>query len=279
MHRIGIMQGRLLPPVGGRIQAFPGPGWRREFALAAEIGLQSIELTIETASLGKHPLATSEGRGQLRRLARDSGVALAGLCCDVFMERPLIIASAEAREDAVGILETLMTAAADAELPMIELPLLQANSLARPGAEAAFAPVLARALRRAESAGIDVLLEADLAPEPFAAFLARNEHPRLGVNYDCGNSTYFGFAPESEIAALGPWIRNVHLKDCTRAAYSVPLGEGETEFEVVFKSLARALYRGDFILQAARTGDELATARGYLAFCRRHLARCIVDAA
>ena len=40
---IGIMQGRLVPPVKGRIQAFPSERWRDEFALAQQAGLQAIE--------------------------------------------------------------------------------------------------------------------------------------------------------------------------------------------------------------------------------------------
>lgn len=272
MHRLGIMQGRLLPPVGGRIQAFPGPGWQREFALAAEIGFAAIELTIETASMETHPLLRSGGRAELRRLSRDHGVALAGLCCDVFMETPLVAATAEERGAALSILDALIAAAAEAELPMIELPMLQANSLGPPGAEAAFAPALAHALSRGEVGGVDILLEADLPPAPFTAFLARNRHSRLGVNYDCGNSTYFGFDPDVEIPALAGFIRNVHLKDCTRADYSVPLGQGETRFDAVFGQLAQAGYRGELILQAARQADEVATARQYLSFCRPWLA-------
>jgi hexulose-6-phosphate isomerase len=264
---IGIMQGRLLPPVGGRIQAFPGAGWQREFALAGEIGFRSIELTIETASLETHPVMSERGRAELAALSAAHGVALAGLCCDVFMETPF-------KEPAAApILDRLIAAAAAAGLPMIELPMLGANSLRDEDMQSVFGAVLAPALARAEAAGIDILLECDLAPDALAAFMARNRHTRLGINYDCGNSTWFGFAPEDEIPALARDIRNVHIKDCTRADYSVPLGAGETRFDAVFGLLAQAGYRGDFIVQAARQPDDLAAARDYLAFGKRLVGR------
>jgi sugar phosphate isomerase/epimerase len=143
-------------------------------------------------------------------------------------------------------------------------------------ARSAFAPVLEPALRRAEAAGIDILLECDLPPDALAAFMARHRHERLGINYDCGNSTWFGFDAADEIAITGRDIRNVHIKDCTRADYSVPLGAGETRFDVVFGKLAAIPYRGDFVVQAARQPDDLAAARAYFAFSRaligRHLA-------
>ena len=267
---IGIMQGRLLPPVGGRIQAFPGDGWQREFALARELGYDSIELTIETASLESHRVTSERGRDELATLAGEHGVGLAGLCCDAFMETPF------AAPAAAPILDRLIDAAAAAKLPMIELPMLGANSLRTDAAQAAFARVLQPALKRAAAAGIDILLECDLAPDALSAFLARHRHPKLGINYDCGNSTWFGFDPDDEVPAYGAAIRNVHIKDCTRADYSVPLGRGETRFDAVFGQLAAQGYRGDFVMQAARQNDDIAAARGYLAFGRalvsRHLA-------
>ena len=259
---IGIMQGRLLPPVGGRVQAFPGAGWAREFPLARALGYDSIELTIETASLESHPVSSAGGRAVLADLAAEHGIALAGLCCDVFMETPFN------RPAAAPILVRLIEAAAAAGLPMLELPMLGANSLKGEATQKAFGVLLDAVLERADAAGIDILLECDLAPGPLAAFLARHRHKRLGINYDCGNSTWYGFDPDDEIPAFGAHIRNVHIKDCTRADYSVPLGSGDTRFDAVFGHLAAIGYRGDFIVQAARQRNDVAAARNYLAFGR-----------
>jgi len=112
-----------------------------------------------------------------------------------------------------------------------------------------------------------------LAADALSAFLARHDHPRLGINYDCGNSTWFGFDPDDEVPAYGAAIRNVHIKDCTKADYSVPLGRGETRFDAVFGQLAAQGYRGDFVMQAARQPDDIAAARDYLAFGRALVAR------
>lgn len=265
-HCIGVMQGRLLPMVGGRIQAFPGDGWEREFDLAAEIGFGSIELTVEMASLEIHPVCTAPGRAALKRLVLDTGVRAAGLCCDTFMERPLVSADDTIRAEGTAILERLLAGAAEAGMPMVELPMLGDNTLKGAPAPDAFAAILDRALSTADRLGIDILLETDLDAEAQAAFLTRHAHPRLGINYDCGNSTYFGYDPAAEIAAYGPSIRNVHIKDCTRADYSQPLGRGDTDFATIFADLARTGYQGGFILQAARQTDDLAAARDYLAF-------------
>src|SRR5688572_27839959 len=78
--RIGIMQGRLLPPVSaGRIQAFPRDGWATEFELAALAGLGAIELSYDTWGENVNPIATDVGVRMVRNVVRDSGVQVRSL--------------------------------------------------------------------------------------------------------------------------------------------------------------------------------------------------------
>lgn len=266
---IGIMQGRLLPPLDGRVQSFPRDGWQREFDLAAGLGYGSIELTIETASVSIHPLLSPEGRAELALLSRQSGIALAGLCCDTVMEQPLV---ADDAAQSVALTLRLLEAAGELGLPMIELPMMGANSLKPAEARDRFAAVLDQLLPVAERVGVDVLLEVDVEPVVIRDFLQRIDHPRFGINYDSGNSTWFGYQPDDELPVYAPWVRNVHIKDCTRKDYSVPLGTGETRFDRVFAQLQAAGYGGSFVLQAARQPDDVAAAGAYL-----HFTRALVD--
>ncbi len=73
-------------------------------------------------------------------------------------------------------------------------------------------------------------------------------------------------------------MRNIHIKDCTRADYSVALGTGETDFETMFDLLAQHEYRGNFIIQAARD-DDVGAARDYLDIVRGLAERHFQDAA
>ena len=134
MHLIGTMQGRLLPMVDGRIQAFPRGEWEREFELAADVGYDSIELTIEMASYDIHPVRSDSGRRRINQLSRAHGVQLAGLCCDVFMERPLTDVDVGARTASSDILADLIRACGELDLPMIEIPTMGDNSLKDPAA-------------------------------------------------------------------------------------------------------------------------------------------------
>jgi L-ribulose-5-phosphate 3-epimerase len=266
-----MMQGRLLPPVGGRIQSFPGDQWPTEFPLLRQLGYDAIELTIEQASWDVHPVRHKAGRAQLTELAAGHDIHLVGLCGDNFMELPLVADDEAVRRQSLAQLLDLLEHGAVLGLAMIEVPMMGANSLRPDAARAHFAEAMTAALPRAEALGIDIVLESDLAPAQLAALMDEFDHPRLGINYDMGNSTWFGFDPEDELPRYHRHVRNVHVKDCTRKDYSVALGSGETRFDRVFALLARFDYRRDFVLQAARQGDDVQAGRDYLEFVRRCL--------
>ena len=266
MHRIGMMQGRLLPRVGDRIQAFPGPRWREEFTLLRELGYDAIELTIEMQSWDTHPIRTVTGRKEIAEVARSQSIALAGLCADTAMERPIVSANPAIREEGEKILVAMLQDCSELGLPMLEVPLMGDASLQQAGARSYFDDAMSRALPRAEALGVNIVLESDLPPRKLADLMNDYSHPRLGINYDMGNSTWFGYDPDSELPLYAKHVRNVHVKDCTVGDYSVPLGTGATRFGSVFGQLRAAKYCGDFILQAARQPDDVAAGRDYLSF-------------
>ena len=272
---IGSIQGRLLPPIDGRIQAFPRGRWEEEFPLLREIGYDAIELTIETASWAEHPINVDRGRKRLQALSQQWGIALRGICCDVFMENPLVTADESVSRRAASMLHELLQNGGAIGLPFIELPFVGKNSVADRAALERLDRVFDWALPFADRCGLDILLEADLGPRPLAEVLERFDHPRLGLNYDTGNSTWFGFDSVEELSTYHHGIRNIHIKDCTRKDYSVPLGTGETRFETIFSLLHDLNYVGDFIIQGARQEDDVMAGRQYLDFTaglvRRHL--------
>jgi hexulose-6-phosphate isomerase len=278
-RKIGSIQGRLLPPVNGRIQAFPTGRWEEEFPLLRGLGYSSIELTIDRASWSEHPLRSAAGRKRLSELSGEFETALEGVCCDIFMERPLLSPDKEIRDEAESMLRDLLQSSSELGLPFIELPFMGDNSLKDAQAFARLETIFSWALPFAEDCQVDVLLETDLAPKPLAKLLTRFAHPRLGLNYDTGNSTWFGFDPIEELQALHEDIRNVHIKDCTRRDYSVPLGSGETQFDLIMSELKRLDYANHFIIQGARQADDIVAAGEYLKFTKNLVNKYFAPAA
>jgi len=277
LYKLGIIQGRLLPMVNDQIQAFPGDGWEQEFFFAQEIGFDSIELTIEIASYNIHPINSPDGRKKLRAITNKTNVALAGLCCDVFMEYPMTSSNSKIYEQADQMMETLILNSADLGLEMIEVPLMGDNSIKNVDDRLRAKMMLKKHLPVAQELGIIIILESDLNPIELKAFLEDINHPNLGINYDSGNSTWLGYDPNEEIPHYASYIRNVHIKDCTPKDYSLPLGQGETNFDAVFKHLSDNNYKGDFILQAARQKDNIKAGRDYFTFTKKLIQNWFTD--
>jgi hexulose-6-phosphate isomerase len=270
MYQIGVMQGRLSPRDGDKIQSFPVSTWREEFPLAVEIGYQSLEWVLDYDTATVNPLLTSEGRMEIRELSRRCGLAVPAVCCDYFMEVPFLSNEQPVRLQALGMLAELIRVCPEVGVRQIELPLIGKSSVQEPEVMQQMAALLNDMGKFALSQGVELILESDLPPAGVASFLDLLQvDGALGVNYDLGNSAYWSFDAREEIETYGRRISNVHIKDCTPEDYSVPLGQGNVDFGLSFSLLRKQGYAGDFILQAARGEDDLALAREYFQFTMR----------
>lgn len=262
--KIGIMQGRLSPPVGGRIQAFPAAAWREEFATAAKLGLHSIEWIVESP-LESNPALSVSGVAEIRAMMARTGVTVDFVIADYFMESPFVRMSAATADHNGKVLAALLDRAAELGARGVEIPCVDASEIRSLAEEDELSRALQPALTQAARLGLEVGLETSLPPERFRGLLERIGHPNIRANYDTGNSAALGYDAAEEFAAYGRWINNVHIKDRKRGGSTVPLGQGDTNVPRVLQLLATIPYRGDFILQVARGPDEFETVRGYLA--------------
>src|SRR5215475_4295246 len=90
MALIAIMQGRLVPPEGGRFQSFPRDCWRDEFAFAKTAGLDAIEWIYDAYGADVNPLATDHGIVEMRGFSQEYGIAVVSCCADYFMDWPFV---------------------------------------------------------------------------------------------------------------------------------------------------------------------------------------------
>ncbi|MGB8265777.1 MAG: sugar phosphate isomerase/epimerase family protein [Candidatus Velthaea sp.] len=257
------MQGRLVPPEAGRFQSFPREGWRREFPRAQESGLDAIEWIYDTFGEDVNPLATDEGIAEMRELGERHGVAVVSLCADYFMDRPIVKADAAELRDLIARLYWLIDRARRVGITRIVVPFVDASRIDCGEDRVRAVSVLRDVLPAAESARLEIHLETDLAPEPFAQLLADLNYGCLKVNYDSGNSSSLGYNPREEFRAYGARIGSVHIKDRQLGGSTRPLGQGDADLPAVFRGLHELRYAGDYVLQAARgdSGGEVALAR------------------
>ncbi|MCX5796523.1 MAG: sugar phosphate isomerase/epimerase [Elusimicrobia bacterium] len=269
---LAVMQGRLSPPEGGRIQSFPARGWRDEFARARDCGLDRIEWIVDEPDWEANPLLSREGRAEIAALARRTGVEVRSACADLFMVHPLHSAPPAELSRRRDMLARIIAAAGEAGLEHIDIPFVDASAIKDGRAFAETTEVLRAAAPEAERRGVLLCLETSLEPVRFRSLLEAVGHPAVRANHDIGNSASLGYAPAEEFSAIGRWVSCVHIKDRRRGGGTVPLGTGDSDFAGAFAQLKACGYGGHFVLQAARGPDEVGWTKRNAAFARRWMA-------
>ena len=97
------------------------------------------------------------------------------------------------------------------------------------------------------------------------------------ANYDIGNSTAKKYNTKLELKMLQPWLVNIHIKDRKFNGYTVPLGQGDVNFDLFFSTLKKINYNGDLIIQGARedlndsTITSESTCKKYFTFVENYI--------
>jgi L-ribulose-5-phosphate 3-epimerase len=251
--RIGIMQGRLSPPVGSTIQAFPAEHWADEFPAAEAAGLYCIEWVYDIDGDEVNPICSPEGAARLAELQTRHHILVESLCADYFMPEPLLKGSDSDRKRRRTKLLWLLRRAAALGISRVVLPFVDASKIDDDAQAGELAALLAGVIGELDPGIPEIHLETSLPPARFATLLARIDQPRVKVNYDSGNSSSLGYDADEEFAAYGSLIGSVHIKDRLFGAGTVPLGEGDADFPKLLRNLDAIRYDGPFILQVARS--------------------------
>jgi L-ribulose-5-phosphate 3-epimerase len=255
VHRIGFMQGRLSPPVDGKIQAFPWGHWRAEFPAAQAIGFPLMEWTLDADRLYENPLMMESGRAEIDVLCGRHDVRIQSLTGDFFMQAPFHKANGAERDARLRDLRAVVGACAKAGIKYLVIPLVDDGRMENRDQEVDVCTTLTSMAGELRAARVSIIFESDYAPQALARFIGGFPADSFGVNYDIGNSAALGYDTDEEIAAYGARIVNVHVKDRMRGGTTVPLGTGNADLPRTFRALRAAGYVGDFILQTARAQD------------------------
>jgi sugar phosphate isomerase/epimerase len=81
--------------------------------------------------------------------------------------------------------------------------------------------------------------------------------------------------PIDAVRVLGPWIRQVHLKDARRTkapgtwGEEVAFGSGEVDWRAFFSTLEKLNFGGDFVIEREAGGQRLEDIRTARDFVKR----------
>lgn len=268
--KIGILQGRLSPSPDGRFQFFP-PDWTAEFAIAKELGIAGIEWICDTPEMeaGSNPFLSYEKRINIGRTVRTTGVPVTSICADWYMAYDLRTAVHAKLDWLLPVLD----AATDTTERRVLIPLLEKNAPRTLLEKAQIIENLKTILPALNKLWVTVAFETEMPADQLAEFVDAFSSPFVGVYYDIGNCTSYGFDCPKDILTLGTRVKGVHVKDRKiGSTQSVSLGAGDANIAGCVKALAKVGWDGTLIMQAWRTPTTyLQDAREQLAYLQKIL--------
>ncbi len=271
MNPIGIMQGRLSPPVARRIQAFPWASWQEEFERAKQIGLDLIEWLFEDEGYEQNPIWNDAGVEAICECSAASGVQVRTCCADYFMPHPFFRVSEAERLESIRVLNRLIEQLAKVGVQLILMPVLEVCEARTQAEKDLLIESLRGPLDLAASHDIRIGLETELPAEEYRALVEQANHPALGVYYDTGNNAARGHDIAADAEVLVERLFGVHVKDRRKGGPTVLLGQGDANFDGFFAVTRQAGFSGPVILQTAFGPDFTGIAAKHLEFVRKRL--------
>jgi len=123
--------------------------------------------------------------------------------------------------------------------------------------------------------GIDLGFETGQeTAETLGAFLQKLGRPNVGVNFDPANMILYDKGdPIAALQALGPWLKQCHIKDAVKTKVpgawgrEVPVGAGEVDWQAFLRTLDKLRFRGNLAIEREAGEQRVAdirAAREYL---------------
>jgi hexulose-6-phosphate isomerase len=269
--KIGIMNGRLSAQMGNQIQSFPTDSWRDEFKKAQNCGFDTIEWVFDQ---NPNPIMKNDGIEEIKLLSKKHNIKVIAICADYFMQKMLFDVKKSTLVENLAVLKKLIEQCYKIDAKILELPFVDSSSLKTQNNRNEIVENLQQVTDFANSQNVRLTLETDLRPSEFKELLEKFGSS-VGANYDTGNSTALGYDVKEELQILKPWLSNVHVKDRLYRGGTVEFGTGDTDFDLVFSTLAKINYNGQLIIQGAREDQKMIepqeTCKKYLEFVRAYV--------
>jgi len=255
----------------GAIDGALGVSWDRVFELAAQAGLEGVELGVGEDYF-KTKLWNAEGRRELRELSEASGVVIPSICLHTYWRFSFASNEEKTRAKARQVAEQAAEIASELGARNLLIPLTSAEGVKPEEARARWVQGIGSCANVAEDSGVIYALEN--VGQPFARSGAQLSSivdeigsPAVRAYYDPGNAVHANLDPVVDIGVLGERISQVHMKD----PGGVHLGEGRMDIPSVLRALEDVGFTGWLILETQPTDDPLAACRMNLEFLRKIL--------
>ena len=251
--KYGIMQGRLLPKFKGLYQSHPIENWGKEFEIASNLNLESIEFIFDYHLYSFNPIFSAPEL--VYDYSSKSGVKVKSICADYFMSAPIQYGTNKELNIYGSILEKLINNLNSLGGNNIVIPFVDNSSLKKNPQKITAAKFLNEFKNICSKKSVSIAIESDFTPKEFLNFFELIDNNYITINYDSGNSASLGYCFEEEMKCYGNIISNIHIKDRVLGGGPVELGNGNAKLKSLKNFIQSKNYKGLVIFQAYRDNE------------------------
>ena len=252
--KVGIRDGML--PVS----------FEASFQKAKEIGFDGVEICMGV-NYREHLLWQDGGIDKVNSLAEAAGIEVSSLSPGGFTAYSFMHPIDSTRTEGIAKLQYLAETCPQLGAKVILVPFFGNGKIEDAHInETRFLDGLKATAETAEKQGVLLAIESTLSAEQHQQIIDNVDSSAVGVYYDMGNATGFGFDSPSEIRSLGGAITQMHIKD-TGGNHA---GEGDVDFPAVFDAAHAVGYDSWFVLETPGKEDPVASAAKNLDFVRNN---------
>jgi L-ribulose-5-phosphate 3-epimerase len=250
--KVGIRDGMLQVP------------FEEAFGKAKELGFDGIEICTGVDYRG-HDLWQDGGIDKINGLADKAGIAISSLSPGGFTAYTFMNPDDDKRAEGIAMLQHLAETCPKFGAKVILVPFFGNGKIEKEHLTASrFIDGWKAAAETAEKHNVFLAIESTVDAADHQQIIDRVGSSAIGVYYDMGNATSFGYDSPTELRQLGKAIVQMHIKD-TGGNHA---GEGDVDFPAVFESAHAIGYDDWFVLETPSKDDPIASAIKNLNFIR-----------
>ena len=248
------MQGRLVPSEKKKtIQFFPAKNWKKELIIASNNNFKIMEWTINAENMDSNPLFNGN-MDEVKKMLKITKIKIPSITYDYFMEKPFFKKkNIKNKKKILFNLKKIIENSKKINVKYHVFPLVDNSSIKSKIEEKNLIKDIKKLLKCIKKRS-KIIFELDYKPEQVINFINLFKSKKIGINYDTGNSAGLNYDFNHEVKYL-KYINNIHIKDRILNGETVRLGQGNWEYKNFFK-LIKNKYKGNFILQTARSNDK-----------------------
>lgn len=259
--KIAFTQGRIYGSTTR--QNFP-KRWKKEIIDADKIGINKIEWIFDK-DYKKNPLNTKIGDIEIKNFFKKNNTIISSLCLDNYLDNKFTFDKKNKK-----FLIKIIDICTYYNIKIIVIPLFKSSDIKFENLikNSKWFLSFNKLLKLNK-----ILLSLETCLNPLQNFLIMKKFNSkyIGLTYDIGNSSFFGFNQKYEIELLKKFINHVHIKDSTPKKYSTKFGEGNSEFKILFNSLKKKRYNGYYVLQGYRLKNNLLALKQQINFINKFI--------